>query len=484
MTKIYSGRHRSRSERGIALVLSLFLMMAMSVVGASLMFLSQTETYSSMNYRLMSQARYGAEAGVQKTVNYLINSYIAPKTTGTDLLSNYDTTKSPVLCTGGACTTPGPVVLSATNTQASNYPDATVQTAFFNTVSSPGSLPSGSTTVAYAAYATLLSMQQIPVYGGGLKTIQTWQITSDGTINAGRTATVEVTATLESEKLPATMYAAFGTNGGCGALNFKGNNTLTNSYDSSNLALGTSASGGNVGTNGNLTEAGGATIDGSLSTPRVGVGSCSSGNVSALTSSGGATVSSGVVQLPQQVTLAPPDLPNPLPPTTAYNGNGQILLNGASVGNVTVNANSTLTLCAVGQTCTINVNSITLNGNGQIVIPVGATVILNVAGQSQTTPIDFTGGSTSNASLDPSHFQIQYAGTGTVKVNGGSSASEMLYAPNAAVELSGGNDFYGSIVGATVTDTGGAKLHYDRHLSKSFYTVGNAMMSTFSWKKY
>ena len=473
-----------RDERGIALVLSLFLMMAMSVVGASLMFLSQTETYSSMNYRLMSQARYGAESGVQKTVNYLLNSYTPPTTTGADLLSNFDTTKSPVLCTGGACTTNGPVVLSATTNQASNYPVAAVQTAFFNAVSSTGSLKSGSTTVAYAPYATLLSMQQIKVYGGGYQTIQTWQITSDGTISAGRTATVEVTATLETEKLPATMYAAFGTNGGCGALDFKGNNTLTNSYDSSNLALGTSASGGNVGTNGNLTEAGGATINGSLSTPRVGVGSCSDGNVNALSSSGGAAVTAGVVQLPQQVTLATPALPNPLPPTTSYSGNGQVLLNGASVGNVTVNANSTLTLCAVGLTCTININSITLNGNAQIVIPVGASVILNVAGQGQSTPIDFTGGSTSNASLDPSHFQIQYAGTGTVKVNGGAATSEMLYAPNAAVVLSGGNDFYGSIVGATVTDTGGAKLHYDRHLSQSFFTVGNAMMSTFSWKKY
>jgi len=248
--------------------------------------------------------------------------------------------------------------------------------------------------------------------------------------------------------------------------------------------LGTTASGGNVGTNGNLTEAGGATINGSLSTPRVGIGSCSSGNVDALSSSGGATVAGGIVNLPQQVTLPTPALPNPLPPTTSYNGNGQVLLNGASVGNITVNANSTLTLCAVGLTCTININSITLNGNGKVVVPVGATVILNVAGQGQTTPIDFTGGSTSNASLDPSHFQIQYAGTGAVRLNGGSATSEMLYAPNAAVELSGGNDFYGSIVGATVTDTGGAKLHYDRHLSKSFFTVGNGMLSTFSWKKY
>ena len=45
-------------ERGIAIVLALFLMSAMSLLAASLMFLSQTETYASMNYRMMSQARY------------------------------------------------------------------------------------------------------------------------------------------------------------------------------------------------------------------------------------------------------------------------------------------------------------------------------------------------------------------------------------------------------------------------------------------
>ena len=75
---------RLAEEKGIALVLSLFLMTAMSVLGASLMFLSQTETYSSMNYRLMSQARYGAEAGIHKAANYLIypSSYTPPANGG------------------------------------------------------------------------------------------------------------------------------------------------------------------------------------------------------------------------------------------------------------------------------------------------------------------------------------------------------------------------------------------------------------------
>ena len=63
----------THKERGIALVLALFLMSAMSVLAASLMFLSQTETYASMNYRMMSQARYAGEAAVQKASDFLLS---------------------------------------------------------------------------------------------------------------------------------------------------------------------------------------------------------------------------------------------------------------------------------------------------------------------------------------------------------------------------------------------------------------------------
>ena len=69
----------THNERGIALVLALFLMSALSVLGASLMFLSQTETYASMNYRMMSQARYAAEAGVQKASNFLLDPAQYPR---------------------------------------------------------------------------------------------------------------------------------------------------------------------------------------------------------------------------------------------------------------------------------------------------------------------------------------------------------------------------------------------------------------------
>src|SRR3954465_12819091 len=107
----------TRNERGIALILALLLTSAMSALARSLMFLSQTETYASMNYRMMSQARYGGEAGIQKAANFLLDSAQDSRPgTAVDPLSNYNRTVSPVTYNGL------PVILSATSTQAANYP--------------------------------------------------------------------------------------------------------------------------------------------------------------------------------------------------------------------------------------------------------------------------------------------------------------------------------------------------------------------------
>src|SRR5205823_4211504 len=145
-----------------ALVLSLFLMTVLSVVGASLMFLSQTETYASQNYRSMSQARYAAESGAQKAVNYLLNSYTAPGSVA-DPIANYNMSVSPVTYNNQ------PVVLSALTGIAANYPDAESQTAFSNTVQ--GTMAMGDGNVQYGATATLLSMRQVVEYGTGVPTV-------------------------------------------------------------------------------------------------------------------------------------------------------------------------------------------------------------------------------------------------------------------------------------------------------------------------
>ena len=95
-----------------------------------MMFLSQTETYSSMNYRLMSQARYGAESGIQKAANHLLYTYVAPATAGADPIANYNFNVSPVRCTNGCPSIGQPVVLSANAAMPSNYPNAAVSSGF------------------------------------------------------------------------------------------------------------------------------------------------------------------------------------------------------------------------------------------------------------------------------------------------------------------------------------------------------------------
>jgi len=396
---------------------------------------------------------------------------------------------------------------------ASNYPVAAVQTAFNNAVQ--GTLAAAGTNVAYNASAQLLSMIPIQTYGGVSTVVQTWQITADGTIGGVYPATVEVTSTLETQIVPAISDAAFATGGGCGALSF-GGNELINSYDSSNMTLVGGVpvmqnSGGNVGTNGNMTLTGQATIDGTLSTPRTGVGTCASGNVDALTESGQASVTGGLVKLPQTVVLPPPLAPNPTPPTTGtdftknsgcagasscsftvVSGKDIATLTGGTsaaplvLGDVKVSTDGTLHLkggATAGTSLYYNFNSINVGSQSSIVIDGPGSVILNIAGASQSTPIDFSSGSVTNASLNPGLFQVVYAGSGNIKLTGGASNAMVIYAPNATASFPSSNStFYGSITAATISSNG-AQVHYDRNLATQFFTAGNTNLTAFTWKK-
>lgn len=496
-----TAERRSRlddGQEGVALVLALLFVLAMSAVGASMVALSQSEAVSSQNYRLMSQARYGAESGVHRAINYFLNSYTLPGS-GADPLANYDMTVSPVTYQNQ------PVVLSTMATVASNYPAAATRNAFIAAVQ--GALPAGSSSVQYTASAVLVSMRQIQSYGAGASTVvQTWRITGSGSIAGVRNAAVEVVSTLEREIVPTHTYSAFATNPGCGALNFSGGVT-TDSYDSASMTLvagkpATQSHTGDVGTNGNLTEGGGSVINGTLSTPRSGVGNCKAGAVDALTQNGGAVLTGGLVQLPQAVAYPMPAAPSPVPPET----NNQIAANATCatagmatncagtggvltltptagtplvLGNVKLTGGSTLHLRAG----TYNLNSITLAGGSSVILDSGP-VIMNIEGDDVVTALDFTGGSLSNSTFVPSNFQVQYRGTGNIKLNGGTQSSGMIYAPQSAITLTGGADFFGSVLGATVTVNGGTRIHYDRQLSQTFFSVGNSMLSTFTWKKY
>src|SRR5688572_13822863 len=157
-------------EKGVALVFTLFLMAALSAMAVSMMFLAQTETSASRNYKTMSQARYAGEAGVQRAIHYLSSTAYTSLVTTTGMT----TTVSPVTYGGN------PVVL-APNASNSNHPDNTVKAAYAALFSAASMSVGSGATVGYSATATLLSARTVRVYGGNDQVVQTWSITATGT---------------------------------------------------------------------------------------------------------------------------------------------------------------------------------------------------------------------------------------------------------------------------------------------------------------
>ena len=474
------------NQKGSALIFALILLLVLSVSGASLMFLAQSETWSGANYKMMTQTRYGAEAGLNAAANYLMFTYVPPATTTGFNLNVYPLTNAS-----------GNVMLTSVSGQTSNYPDTSVVSAFntaTNSSSSGNSLSAGMNTINYSASAQLMSMFQITPFGSTTPTmIQTWQITAHGDIGGVRNGQAEVTAIMEREIAPTFAYAAFATNSGCGALSFTGNGN-TDSYDSGGLALNASGAattsptfqnyGGNVGTNGNQSDSGNnVQINGTLSTPRAGVGACTAGNVTALTGSSTA-ITGGIVELPQAISMPTPVFP--APPAGSPDVNGTQTIGPGNYGDINLSGNKTLSL----QPGVYNINSLSLSGNSTFqLVPDPITgkygkVVINVTGAGNSTPISITGNGFSNPTYDPSYLQFLYAGTGTVKVAGNGASAAVVYAPNATVSFNGNGSFYGSVVANNVTDVGNGSIHYDRRLQSRPYTVGNYMLNSFSWSKF
>jgi Tfp pilus assembly protein PilX len=509
---------RRDGERGIALVLALFLVSALSVLGASLMFLAQTETNASMNYRMMSQVRYAAEAGVQKASNFLLDPAQFPTPTAADLLNPAVCNRnvSPVTCNNAE------VVLSASTAKTANYPVLAVQNNF--SAAGQGTLTAGNSTLTYHSYARLMALQAFDSYGGGQGVTATWELTADGGLVGYSKATVQILALVETPKVPASSYAAFGTDDTCGALTFGGNVTI-DSYDSTSLAGTTtptySSSGGDVGTNGNLAIGGSVDVKGNLYTPRTGVGSCTNGAVDALSTSGSAVVDGSITKLPGAVTYPTPSLPGPslLPDVSisnpgattctdlgltaancSYSGSTiTITGNNLTLPSVSLSSHTNIVITASSPAAQINFNSISLSGGSSIGIAAtsssqGAIVGIvgkNPNGTTIATPVDLTGGTyasvtgcASCSAYDASMLQFVYAGTGEMKMTGNSGAAATVYAPNALFTLSGTADIFGSVLAHRINNTGNANIHYDRRLQHDFWVVGHPIMGTFNWKRF
>jgi len=497
---------RSR-QKGVALLMTLVLVLVLSVMTASMMFLAQSETWSSLNYRLMTQARYGAEAGLHAAANYLINPATGYPGIGiSDPISAYNINVSPVTAGGNS------VLLSSLSGVSANYPASAVKTAFNN--ASTNTLSVGPNSVKYTSSAQLLTMKTFLQCGNAQPlTAQLWRLISHGDITGVRNAEVEVSALLESHVVP-----------------WSGGGPI-DSYDSSGGAGTVSGYDGNVGSNGNGNLAPHTSITGQFSSPETGVGACSSGD--ALSGASPSTIgqyvldcqtgppppgqtdcgSTPLVQLPQSVQFTTPvtSYPTGVTESSLPNSGGTLTPNSATACPTAASSvgcygdiNNSFTLQPyvnpVTNQCTsatYYINTITLNGSKTLTVgpcPPGSIgagsyqpIILNIPDVSNSgTPIDIGGGSIANAGLNPADLQIQYAGTGHIKVHGGSTASAVIFAPNAPVELDGANsDWWGSLISSTLTLNGnGASIHYDRRLANTLMTLGNWTMDTFTWSKY
>ncbi len=101
---------------------------------------------------------------------------------------------------------------------------------------------------------------------------------------------------------------------------------------------------------------------------------------------------------------------------------------------------------------------LTLGGGSYITVN-GAVVIYT------TGDVDISGGSVANTTSIPSNFQLYSSTTGKVTISGSSQMYAEVYAPQADITRSGGSSaFFGSMVGKTLTLSGGGGLHYDTAL--------------------
>jgi Tfp pilus assembly protein PilX len=468
-----------QDERGASLVVALISLLLLGVLTSGIIFVTVTEIGTTANYKELAQARYAAEAGVQSTINWLANNYTSPAA-----FSSYNTSTYPVRCVSG-CASTGPVVMSGISGVASNYPDSSVRTAYQNALSNQ-TLP-GLGNSSYSTSVRLLSMTRgtsVSWLDGNNGTPQTWEITSQGYAAGVRSATVQVVATYEKPGTRIFGYSVFATGNSCPTISMAGG-AYTDSYDSSagTYAATVQTTDGNIGTNGSLSLAGNAAVNGNAYLVNVQTfGICpiqtfsNTSNVG-ISGNGGMPIATGSPQ-----TFSNPSYTNPSPALTtvsAYTHN--VSLAPGNYNNVQVSAGKTLTLSPG----TYNFNSLTLSGNSNIVVNSGGPVVIQLAGAGVLLKaVDISGGTITNNSGVPANLQIIYSGSLPMTLSGGASTAGVVYAPNSAITMSGQAPWYGSIIGRSFNNSGGAAIHYDRSLSTALVTSSPYRLIGFTWSKF
>jgi len=207
---------------------------------------------------------------------------------------------------------------------------------------------------------------------------------------------------------------------------------------------------GSIATNGNIVLSGGSTV---VKGDAAAAGTNSGGSVTG-TRTGGAT------PFPAPATLACPAGGY----TPSVPGGAGISYNPAT-GVLTVSGGKNITLSypAAGY---YYFSSMVLSG--------GSTVTMNAGGAHVDiyidNKLDLSGGGIINTASLPPALSVWACGNPASPqgwtLSGGSGAYFSVYAPNHAITVSGSGDIYGALVGASLTSSGGSKIHYDEGLQQ------------------
>ena len=489
---------KNSRESGVAMVTALLTLLVLSTLAAGFIFVTQSEIWSTSNYKTLSQARYLADAGAERTLDWIRYTYAPPPGVA------WDTTKYPVRSNGSE------VVLSAIDGEASNYPDAAIAQSYFDRLNNQSVTTTG-LAGTYSTKATLLSIQVVTdLLTQQISSLDTWRITSRSKVTGYRGSALDVEQIVERGGVPVFNYTIYTTGTGCQITNMSGAGGLTDSFDSSlgNYSLTHTNTNGNIGSNGN-TNLSGTTVYGALTTPlqKVDPSGCSGADPSELNTSGSASVKEGIrIQPPPDYPIPPPVDPAPTTATFSsfsrsasaaatvnfgqyYNSNSNAILGDIGDGitsgraqNIVVTGGKSLVVRAG----TYNINSVTMSGGGRFRILTGP-VVVNLAGNGTLTSgsvLNLSGASIANPTGLPSNLRFVYRGTASMSFSGGSDAYALVYAPNAPVTISGNGDWYGAFVSSKFTASGGSRFHYDRVLLGNFYYVGPYRTLSYSRSKF
>jgi len=417
------------NKKGLGIIAAVLIMLVVAVMGVTLASLLGTNTQSSVNYMQSQQAFFLAESGVQ-------NALLA--------LKSY-TTGAAWTAAGWTGTYPaGPMQLAATLT---GYGDYNVS------IASPATSSPHITSTGY-----------IPNRSASVKAVRVVDAYAKGT-------------NLFS------LYAGFGGGSGGGSsigVTISGG-SYTDSYDSSigrYNVNGNIGSDGDIGTNADITVTGGSSkIHGDATTGPSGTFN----NTSAVT---------GSIAHDANVTLPAVVVPASLTSLTSLgdikNTTASIASGNYKYGKFDISSTQTITITGPAYIYLSGTNSLSLNlsGSSQLIVSPSSTgpVVIYAGGE-----VKASGGGIVNSTYLPSNFQLYGSQSPTQKItiSGGSDFYGLVYAPNAALTLSGGlTNYYGSFIGDTLTHTGGAGLHHD--ISGATASIPSFMPSSWypdSWKE-